>query len=587
MSVTRKQSIFIAAVIILVGMLHVYPDLRFISQIGSGFRGVPYLAGGDDTVYLSKLSAVIYRGDLRLVNPGTYEYQAGPMFIPSLPEVVEGLLGRSLSLTPWQTDILATFLFPAIICFLFYLLAMELSGSFKFSVLSALASMFAYYWFTPNIAAILSLSSDYLKPALIFSRPISPQFHFIPFLLTLYLIYRSIFAESRYFIVALAGISSGLLFYMSLYYWTFIYSGLALMFIIDLARGRRERFKKYLIIALFSSIISIPFWVSYLKVNQLPYFDEIFRRMGGIYTHRADIPAIEAVFLAFLIFMRFFVPAKKEQLYYLISFAGAGLICLNQQVITGKTIQPQHWHLLNNKIIIIFSIFICASFLFRIWERSALLGRLLRKLKSARFFCFLCLLLFAQGMIQQNFNYANRSPLCAELQEMGGALKYMHNYLPADAVILTDPFRLKEEQLISSLTKNYPYLSGSFFMTSTIRDAEIKERYFAALHFFSYSPQEAEGLFRVMNGGLFRGLAVHLSCGGSSEENAAYIANLKNEYVSYVNIKPLVALRRYKADYVLSDNAKRTRLVSNKQIAEDLKPIYDDGLYSIYKISDR
>lgn len=582
-----NKNIFILVVLILVGALHVYPDLKFIFRQGDSFKGVPYLAGNDETVYLSKLSAVIYRGDLRLTNPGTYEHQGGPMFLPSLAEIIEGLLGRSLSLAPWQTDILATFLFPAIICLLLYFLSLQLSGSFKFSLLSALAAMLAYYWLTSNIGAIFSLSTDYLNPALIFSRPISPQFHFIPFLITLYLIYRSIFKDSSYFIAILAGIFSGLLFYTSLYYWTFVFSGLALMFVIDCSRGKRERFKRYLLIALTALVISIPFWASYLMVNQLPYFDEIFKRMGGIYTHAADIPLIETGFLLFLIFMRFFVPGEKEQLYYMISFVGGGLICLNQQVITGKTIQPEHWRLLNNKIFIILSIFVCASFLFRLIEKSGFYRMLLKLLKSAPAFFFLCLSFFFLGLTQQNFNYANRSPLSARLQEIGGALKYIHNELPDDAVILTDPFREKEEQLISSLTKNYPYLSGSFFLTSTMRDAEIKERYFAALHFYDYSPEEANGLFKVMNGGLFRGMAVHPSCGGSREGNEAYTANLKDEYASFVKLEPLVALNKYKADYVLLNNTNRSRLISGKQIAAALMLSYDDGSYSIYKITGR
>jgi len=170
---------------------------------------------------------------------------------------------------------------------------------------------------------------------------------------------------------------------------------------------------------------------------------------------------------------------------------------------------------------------------------------------------------------------------------MGYALKYIHNQLPGDAVILTDPFLEKQEQLISSLTKNYPYLSGSFFMTSDMRDAEIRERYFAALHFFGYSPQEAEGLFGVMNGGLFRGMAAHPLSGSSRQESDAYLVNLKKEYISFINLDPLAGLNKYKVDYVLCDNKNKACPIMDKRIAAALQLTYDDGLYSIYKITGR
>lgn len=559
--------------LISVGFIHIYPDLRFIHELGDGFNGISLIGTADENVYLSRIAGVVYRKDLRLANAGVYGHQNDPVFQPSLAEVTEGLIGRGMGLEVWQIDILATFFLPALLCFLIYLLTNSLSGSPKTAALASLAVTLGYYWITPNLRAVFGLVSGYFNQSLFFTRPISPQFHFIPFIFALYLIHKVSSKKSNILILT-TGIITGLLFYTSVYYWTFIYAGLFILTIISIIKKNTDSVGKYLLIYLISFTIAIPYLLSAVALNKLPYFPEIFRRGGGIYTHQPMFPVLEAAFLLFLIIMRYLFRDKKEDFYFMISFVAGGLVCLNQQIITGKTVEPMHWQSYTDKVFIIICFFICGSFI-------------LKRLKLSwinRFFYPACVLFLVLGITQQNIYFSARSGIFRGLQGLGLILRYIHKEIPADAVILTDPLNLQEERMLSVFTKNYPYISDSFFITSAIKKEEIEERYFFALNFFGYNHLEAEKTFKYMNGGLFRGMQVHPRYGGSAEKNNAYIESLKQAYLGLAGQDPVLLLRKYKVDYLLLDRSGRERILGNDKIANMLKLKYNIGLYSLYKL---
>lgn len=585
---SRNRYIFLIIIFGFVGLLHVYPDLRFILETGKDFKGISLMGAGDETVYLSRIEAVIYRNDLRLANVGTYEHRNDPIYQPSLLEVVEGTVARWFGLGAWQIDILATFFLPFILCYLFYLLVNSLSGSFKLAVITVLAIMCGYYWITPNLKAIFKLSPLYFTLPILFVRPISPQFHFMPFIFSLYLIYR-ISSYKRYYLSIFTGMISGALFYTTIYYWTFVYSGLISLAIINLFKHKGENVKKYLLTLLVASLIGIPYYMSFMSLNRLPHFLEIFKRGGGIFTHQPIIPIIEILFLIFLVLLsNIFTDEKKEVFYYMLSFVLGGLVCLNQQVITGKTVEPFHWEIFTNKIFIIICFFVCVSFMLRWLKKAKYVVPILNLIRIKAPFYAICFMFFAIAFFQQNLYYRTTKDDFYKLQVMAPVLKYIHRILPSNTVILTDPFKQKENQLINVFTKNYPYISGSFFITSAIEDKEVEERYFAALNFYAYSVLEAESLFSYKNGGLFRGMQVHPKYGGTREKNNAYINSLKARYARLLvqnQQDPVAILKKYKVDYVLLTKENQGSVLRNDRIRHRLELEYKDANYALYRIS--
>ncbi|MFH1507292.1 MAG: hypothetical protein ABIG46_02540, partial [Candidatus Omnitrophota bacterium] len=242
--------------------------------------------------------------------------------------------------------------------------------------------------------------------------------------------------------------------------------------------------------------------------------------------------------------------------------------------ITGKTVEPMHWQSYTDKIFIIICFFACSSFISKRIKLSGL----------NRLFYPVCILFLVLGVIQQNAYYSSRSGVFRNLQGLGSMLRYIHKQVPSDAVILSDPLSLQDERMLSVFTKNYPYISDSFFITSAIKKEEIEERYFFALNFFGYSLTEAEKLFKYMNGGLFRGMQVHSGYGGTAEKNNAYIESLRQGYLRLAGQDPVLLLKKYRVDYLLLDRSGRERILGNEKIANMLKLKYNMGLYSLYKL---
>ena len=597
----RYKYIFLIVLFVIVGFLHVYPDLRFINELGDEFQGIAFMGAADENVYLSRIAGVAYRDDLRLANAGIQGHKDAPIFQPSLSEVIEGTIAKWLGLSVWQVDIWATFLLPMFLCYLFYIFAAGISGSFKAGVLAMLAVVVGYYWITPNIKSLFDFSAGRLSLSLLFVRPISPQFHFIPFVLSLYFIFKvadstlekgpvskSCICKKTYFYTMLSGLTVGSLFYMSIFYWSFIYSGLMVLAIIDLLRGKIQKIKNYFVIFVISGLISIPYWMSFKPLNALPYFDEIFRRGGGVYTYQPIVSLIEVFCVIFLSLLLYMLPKKKSQLYYMLAFVVGGMICLNQQVITGKTVEPFHWQSFTNKIFIIICFFVCISFILERFKQAGYCRWFISLLKRKIVFICLCFMFLAMGLTQQNLYYASRSEDFRKYQVMAPVLKYIHKVLPADSVILTDPLEFNQERFISVTTKNYPYTSSSFFTTSSISLEEIEKRYFAALDFFGYGSLEAEVLFNYMDGGVFRGMQVHLAYGGTEKKNQAYINSLKQQYARLIENRDIrSSLRRlaeFKVDYLLIKNDSLERFLSRGVIDEMFLPKYNDGFYSVYQI---
>lgn len=582
----RYKYIFLTVLFLLVGFLHIYPDVRFIHELGKDFKGVSFMGAADETVYLSRIAGVVYRGDIRLANVGTYGHQGDAVYFPFLSEVIEGTLGKLFGLEVWQIDIWATFLLTALVAFLIYLLAANLSGSSWAGVLASLGVMFGYYWFTPNLKAIFNLSADYLSLSLFFVRPISPQFQFIPLLLAIFFIYNADTRDSYKTSIA-AGIMAGSLFFTGFYSWTFVYSGLGVLIIIALLRRKILKLRMYSLILLIVLIFGSIYWrcISF-PLTKIVHLPEIFARSGIIYTHAPIIPVIDLVCFVFLILLSFLLKERKEELYYMISFVFGGIICLNQQIVTGKTIQPSHWQSITNKIFIIICLFVCGYFLFTRIKKVRYIIKFLNSAVMGLIFFIICAGFITMGFIQQNLYYAARSGTYRRLQSVGPALNYIHRAIPAGSVILTDPVKLEEERLVSVLTKNFPYISSSFFITSVISLREIEERFLFALHFFGYSVSEAQGLFCYMDGGLFRGMQVHPLYGGTPQKNKAYINYLKNRFIQLAAQDPIVNIRRYKVDYVLIKKEDQSRLLSNSAIKESLHLDYSDDVYALYKLKD-
>lgn len=580
----RLRSASILLFFLVAGLLHAYPDLRFIHESGSDFKGVALMGAADETVYVSRLAGVIYRGDLTLANVGVYEHRKDPPYLPFIAEDFEGLTARLFNVKPWQIDICFTFIAPLLICWLIYSLAYAFTGSGKLSVFCSLVVVLDYYWLTPNVKAIMSLSPDYFTNALFFSRPINPQLTFIPFIVSLCLAYRAFRSKSRILSIG-AGAVLGLLCYVNFYLFAYVAAGLAVLLCVHMLMRDTQAVRALGIVSLVAFVIALGNVVHYAALKHNPVFLEVYLRNGGIFTRQPAFPVMDMASLAFISVLMYFLKERRRELCFMFSFVLGGIVCLNQQLLTGRLVQPAHWSYYSNKFFIIISLFTCVYFIVQRISSGGRLAPTIRFLGRRTVFYSACLMLFFPAFLQQNVYYDSVKKKFSDLQSIAPAVRFIHEKLPLDAVILTDPFRLDDERLISILSKNYPYISDTFLIASAVMtDKEIEERYFYALHFFGYSAEEARQLFRFMSGGLFRGMCVSVTCGATTLKNDEYIRGLEERYARTLTDDPVIGLKKFKADYVLTTQKDLSRLLKDQKVARLLEEVYSDGSYILFRL---
>ncbi|MBI4620233.1 MAG: hypothetical protein HY739_08740 [Desulfobacterales bacterium] len=446
-------------------------------------------------------------------------------------------------------------------------------------VIIALMIMVGYYWLSPNLSTILK--SFNTRP-LFFTRPISPQFHFIPFLLSLWFILKMFLTNKKHWAI-LAGMTVGMLFYVSVFYWTFIYAGMFVFLLIQWILGnKKEKWKDIVLVYAISLIISLPYWFTALELSSHPNYLELFKRLGGIYTRAPIIPLTEIFAILLIISGGYLGVIKRdEKFWFLVSFAIGGIGCLNQQIITGKTIEPYHWQSYTNKIFLVMAIFVLFHGFLSKWTKNYPPGT--ERAGKKIIFSLLCLVILFLGFIQQNNYYKINIESNRKVQTMAAPLRWIEKNTSKDAVILTYPPHLANSQLITTHTEKYVYISDPFFITSLLSDREIEERYLFALSFFGVAEDKAEEFFKMLDGGLFKGMQVHAFYGGNRMKNQNYIESLKKQYAKLQLKDPISLIHKYKVDYLFIEGNLEENLLYQSQLAQSIYKVYSDENYMIYK----
>jgi hypothetical protein len=197
-------------------------------------------------------------------------------------------------------------------------------------------------------------------------------------------------------------------------------------------------------------------------------------------------------------------------------------------------------------------------------------------------FPLLCFVILFLGLVQQNNYYKINIESHRQLQTMAAPLRWIQKNTPKDAVILTYPPNLDHSELITTYTKNYVYTSDPFFISSLLSDREIEERYLFALRFFGFTEDKAEEFFKILDGGLFKGMQVYTLYGGNYLKNQEYTERLKEQYTRLKLKNPVPLIHKYKVGYILVECKAEKELVSQADVAEAICKVYGDENYLIY-----
>jgi hypothetical protein len=573
-----NRRLLVAGVLLsfLVGFAHVYPDLRFIVELGPHYRGIGLSGATDELVYLGRINnAVHLKGPWTLSGVYNIEHRDSPWFYGFVGEWFTALICLATGLTPTQADILLTFLLPVLVFWLIALLVWWLTDSWRIAWLWSALIVFGYYFLTANPGVLGDLVQGRLIRPLWLVRPISPQFNYVLLILGLILAFKSVVRDSWPSAVG-AGVVFGILVYTFFYHWTFLSVGVGVLGLIGLLRGEGIWAKKALVIVGITAVLSIPYWINLWSAIQSPNYAFLAQRNGVIVGRASFFPPsyiVGSLFVTLVLGSRI-----KPQFWFIIAFLIGGLICLNQQVVTGSTLQPGHWQNYSLKTFLIIALAPVVVRIEQLFQKSFSnkVSNLLLVLGIGFFFVL--------GLWQQNLYYKANWKKFASKQSIASVMGWLNDNTKPESVVLTDPLNEMKGEIPTRLdvlaySHNYVYLPP--YSDTLISKQEFEDRYLTALSFFGHSDKSVYSFFKYKKGVFFYGMSALAGYGGEPL-SSEYIDYLQRRYSDLRSGDPSKALTRYRVDYVLVRARKAQSILEN---LPQLHIVFDDGQYVLFKVS--
>lgn len=336
-----KLPIFLSIVSGIVFLLPYIITPLFFTKTDQVFSGIP---SGDYGIYASQIRE-IYEGKQFSVDSQLAEYKNNE---PAFQILAPNLLGNITRFTGNFNSVFAieAFLVGALLFLFSYLLMFEFTGSKIWSTAAGVVFITGYPIFIYISSGSFDLNSFLSNVFLIGGFPVNPMITSIPFgtlyallqLVAIYYLYKSLTDSKKKYLV-LATLFAGSLFYTTIYYWTAYFAGFGILFLIALFFKNKKIIIRMIGIAIFSVLLSLPFWVIYKSNSNLDAF-----KTFGLF-HASYIEYIFSI-RYFIASAAFFLIAKKKEItkeYFIISFILGGVLCLNVQLLTGFSVNPNHW----------------------------------------------------------------------------------------------------------------------------------------------------------------------------------------------------------------------------------------------------
>ncbi len=558
------------------GLLHVAPDIAFLAAHGKQAQGLHLLGAADESFYLTRVNAVL-QGESAAGNAAILEHQNDPALMPALPERIEGRLGRALHLSIVSTDILCTFLYPSLLLLVAYAWLGSFASAAGPRLVAALMLALGTSWITVHPAALAAIWREGLPLAYV--RPISPVWHVLVLLSALWGLFWTLDPDhsgSAPVRVVVAGILAGLVCYASVYVATAYLVVAGLIAASALLRGNGGDLARLAGIGAVISYVAIPAIFSGIQAREAAGFPDLWARYGVEFTRKPEAPA--AMALGAGLVLAAFHPADARRRWWLIACVAAGWICLNQQVVTGKTLQPFHWQTNVLKPITLSA----AALAFGTWLSATRWRWLARPLGWAT-----VIALVAGSAVSQIRYYQVAAPRVLAHAEFAPVCEWLRNNAFSGDVVLTNPMELKDAELVTTYAGTPVYLSDPFFITSLLTRQEIEYRYLAALRFYGYDPDAAKELLHSAGGGgLFLGMQVFQ---GGDEGRLAYdryLSVLLERYVAMLRRDPIVGLRPFRATLAYISNEDQERLSKHSpDVLGRLMPVFATPFGTLYRIA--
>lgn len=366
--------IVIGLLAVIAATMHLLPECLSYVLAPSGKNNnlrLLFLLGADDEHYLVQLYTA-YTGKFQPGNRYIYEHRIADGYL--IRKFVLnginalGILGKISGLSFPVFINLSRFLLPLVAFILLYFIFNSLGTLSKihsgiFSLLTLITPYLVYchlHFFSRLILELLlplkpGWNEQLLNSYLPWSRLVNPQFSGLFFLLTLWCLINFVKKSSgwRYLLLSLPVLYLSYKFYF--YFWTALGVFLVLLFLLAMGFKRRGIWVP-LLIAFVGG-----FWV--LRSELTAMFRLFADKDAALFTYaQSRLPVVSPAVMGsvFLLILFWFWRHKfrSEEAILLFACLLTPVVCMNQQIITGKIVQAWHYELFVNPVFLWLAIFI-------------------------------------------------------------------------------------------------------------------------------------------------------------------------------------------------------------------------------------
>lgn len=567
---------------IIVGIISVAPHLAFRVSLGEKYRGIYMMQTANELEYLSRIQE-IRDGHLLLGSVPFFEYKENPPLVPpNILEILLALLSGFFNMSIQTALIISKFFLPAILFVLIYFLVSSLtlnkeSSSNKINATAAsLLIVLGYdlvdYRTVMNYFLRLSSPNDFL----LWTRPINPILGGIliySFLLLLWELYKDQQTKSRVakkVFVILCGIVFGMAVTSYFFSWGIILSLVGIFIIFSLLKSRYKFIKDLFLICFIGLIMALPYLYNIFSVFGSSLYKEASIRTGLMEGHQPILNKFLILsIIIFFIFNLFKLKELRHKDWFLFSLALilAGLVALNQQIITGVTIWPFHF--------VQYTIPLSLTALFVVSYNS--IQKKYPRIWLGIVVIFIAVSLFF-GTYTQASTYRQSYSYYKQIQQVDSVFNWINKNTQKDCVILSRDHEFLNRAVLVYTHCNV-YLSS--FNTYLIPFERLYSGYLVMLGLEGIEKEEIEEYIEKngLVGAVYLFNTEGLLHGGSS----TLFKKIKdNIIIDYKSMDLGKEIRKYKVDYYMTTSIKEQNKAESDLI-KNLEKVYSSDEISIYK----
>jgi putative flippase GtrA len=323
------------------GILCIAPAVYF-SHVAPGYRGIAMMGSDDEEHYVARIQEV-NAGYSSLGNVFLPDKNV-PYLAPGLGENIVARLGNMVDMDASVVNVFSKFLFPFLITLLVYALCYALFESRALALLGTMAALVGDNLVSGPQAWLallhgVSTSVNFLTLA----RPINPEVTDVFLFGGMILFYNAFIKRApRAWEIALLGLIAGTALYVSPYPFTFLCGMLGVSFFWFAYQRDWSRVRGIFLSGALMSLCSIPFVLNYLRLVASTEYSALALRQGLVHSHTPLI----SFWLAIMLVLALFVWPKRypqARIFYLFSVIVL-IILTDQQIVTGVSVVPSHYH---------------------------------------------------------------------------------------------------------------------------------------------------------------------------------------------------------------------------------------------------